>query len=416
MLFSRESKSPEANTPASYNHAVSWYRQGGYAHAAEVLAELVGREDIVGKMSRFYLGMSHRALGLAAMKNRDYTAAERHFRKAVRGVGCDVDLSRYLASIFAHTDRPMQCAERMQHVAAGSQTAEDACRLARAQWQAGQPNSARLTLRKGLRAFPRNSDLYRQLGAFAAADEDYRRAQRFFRRSVRSDGTNWQSWRYLGLVALADKNITGAVRAFQRAFDLQPNNLDLAWQLSLAAQAAQQSGFGVVLHMPESPLPEIDSPIRHLAAYIVYEKDYLKACLDPLTASEEPRYYHMLRDVLAMALMTHSGYADIQLAAGRVASRLELAHEAHAHASKAVAINPKYTDAWVFLAECNAGMGELHEAIDCYRKAISAGGNWVDINYALTALQRQIRETTPEQTNTELTRSMPEAAPLRRAA
>ena len=411
----RQPKSPEASKPAAYTRAVTFYRQGRYAETVDAMASLTHRKDIVGKMACFYVGMSHRAMGLEAMKHCDYTEAERHFRLAVQGVGSNVDLSRYLASIFAHTDRPMQCAEQMHHVAASSQESDDACALARAQWQAGHRQTARLTLRKALRQFPRNSEIYRQLGLLAAAEEDYRRARRFLRRSVRLDCTNWQSWRSLGLVALADTNVAEAVRAFQRAFDLQPNNLDIAWQLSLAARAGQQSGGRVVLHMPESPLPETDSPIRHLAAYVVHEKDYLKACLDPMAAPDEPRYYHMLRDVLTMALMSHPDYADIQLAAGRVAQRLGLGREALSHADRAVTINPKYVDGLVFLAECHAETGQLFVAVDCYRRAISAGGNWVDINYALAALQRQIRQTTDDQTDTG-TQPMPMEAPRRRAA
>lgn len=414
-MFGRQPKLPEMSEPVAYTHAVALYRQGRYAETVDAMAFLMPRQDIVGKMARFYVGMSHRAMGLAAMDRRDYTAAERHFRAAIQGVGTNVDLLRYLASIFAHTERPMQCAEQMHHVAEASQKVGDACALARAQWQAGHQQTARLTLRKALRQFPRNSEIYRQLGSLAATEEDYRRARRFFHRSVRFDCTNWRSWRSLGLVALADMNAAEAVRAFQRAFDLQPNNLDIAWQLSLTARAVQQSGCGVVLHMPESPLPETDSPIRHLAAYIVHEKDYLKACFDPMTATTEPRYYHMLRDVLTMALMAHPDYADIQLAAGRVAQRLGLRHEARSHANRAVAINPKYVDGLVFLAECYAEGGELFAAVDCYRRAISAGGNWVDINYALSALQRQIRQTTDEQTDTG-TLPMPKEESQRRAA
>jgi len=393
-MRSRKASVVEKDTsPPGYDYAISLYRQGRYEEVIEALSQVVVREDMSGDMVRFYRGMSHRTLGLTAMQDGDYRRAERHLHSAARDAGPSADLGRHLASIFARTGRPIHCAEQLRIASdADDANVEDLCRLARAQFQAGQRSTARLTLRRGLREFPRNSTIHCQLGLFAAAQDDYRRARRYLQRAVQFDCTNWRAWRYLGLVALVGHEIPVAIRAFQRAFDLQPNNLELAWRLSLAAQAGRQNGYGVVLHLPETPMLETDSPIRQLASYMVREKDYLKACLNPLTAPKERRYYHMLRDVLTTALRMHPNYADIHLAAGRVALKLGDTAQACEHAEGAVAINPTYIDALVFLAERHAEAGDVEMGIARYREAISAGGDWADIHQSLSALRRQQRQ------------------------
>jgi tetratricopeptide (TPR) repeat protein len=380
-------------SPLGYEHAIALYRQGRYEEVIESLSHVVVRDDTLGDMVKFYRGMSHRTLGMTALQNEDYHRAERHLRSAAKDAGPSADLGRHLASIFARTGRPIHCAEQLRSVSAvDGANVEGICRLARAQFQAGQRSTARLALRRGLREFPRNSAIHCLLGLFAAGQDDYRRARRYLQRSVQFDCTNWRAWRYLGLVSLVEHDIPAGIRAFQRAFDLQPNNLELAWRLSLAAQAGRQNGYGVVLHLPETPMLETDSPIRQLASYIVREKDYLKACLNPLTAPKERRYYHMLRDVLTTALRMHPDYADIHLAAGRVAMKLGDAPHAVEHAERATEINPTYVDALVFLADRHAEAGDVEKGIARYREAISAGGDWADIHQSLSALRRQQRQ------------------------
>jgi tetratricopeptide (TPR) repeat protein len=413
-LSRKASELKRAPASVDYDHAVGLYRQGCYAEVIDTLHGMMDRQDVLGEMARFYVGMSHRALGLSAMKISDYGGAEKHFRAAAGRIGADADISRHLAGIFAKTQRPVLCTEQMRHITGDNQTLGDICRLARAQWQAGERVSARLGLRRALKGFPRNSTIYRQLGLFAASQDDYRRARRYLKRAVRFDCTNWRAWRHLGLVCLVDQDIPAAVRAFQRAFDLQPNNLELAWRLSQAAHAGQQNGYGVLLHLPEAPLPESDSPIRQLAMYMVRESDYLQACLNPMTAPTEPRYYDMLQDVLTVAVGMYSGYADIHLAAGRVAERRGEVARAQEHARRAIEINPKYIDALVFLAKCHAQADEVEEGIMRYRQAISAGGNWADIHHDLSALRdRQNNTTTNQPQHDEV---LPTIEPLRRAA
>ena len=59
-----------------YERGVELYRQGRFDEAAKCFAELRDRGGVAGTVARFYQGMAHRAIGVAALKQGRFDVAE----------------------------------------------------------------------------------------------------------------------------------------------------------------------------------------------------------------------------------------------------------------------------------------------------------------------------------------------------
>ncbi len=367
---------------------VQYYRQGNYEAAAAALEPYTQRQDLLGQTATFYYAMSCRSLGMAAMNGGAFTQAETWFRKALDVDDKNADLTNKLATVYARTDRPDRCAVEMQKVHRQHPDVDSTCRLALAQWRAGRAEQATITLIDGLRRHGPDADYCRQLALLAVSNNDFDQADKWLDEAIQADCTDWRSWRYKGLVAAAVGDLTEAVRAFHRASDLQPGNMEVLWQLSRAAASASQAGRKVSLALPEVRLAHEDTPLRHLANYIVFESDYLDACLH-LPMDEKPEeYYSMLHMVVAMAMEMHPGYPDLYYHQSRILQRLDRLEEAIVHAQRAVEINPTYRQAWLQLSHLYVQTGRKVEAINALRRTIDTGGDWPDVHHLLGELYR----------------------------
>ena len=369
-----------------YERGVELYRQGRFDEAAKCFAELRDRGGVAGTVARFYQGMAHRAIGVAALKQGRFDVAEQHLLSAAKAAGPDADLAKYLASTYAQTGRNQQCVNQMEKVVSRQVTPKTSRRLAQAQWQAGRQEQALMTLTTALRRFGSAAELHLQMGLFAAAVEKLDDARTSFLKAIEADCDSCDAYYYLGLTCSAAGDMPAAVRAFQRAFDLQPDNLLLAHQLAMAARAASDNGYNVVLHLPESRQQEAASEIRHMAAYVVGEPDFVESFLSLPPSDIDAELFGTLGNIVRMALADHPDFADLRLYCSRICDRLGEAEAAIEQAEAALAINPDYVQVLIHLGRLLAGAGQPRIAIERLIHATRCGGDWADVHFLIGEL------------------------------
>jgi len=300
-------------------------------------------------------------------------------------------LTEYLAACYARNRRFDRCAAEL------AKAAEDDSggpvewqKLAQAQWRSGRKEDAIMSLRKGLRIFGNDVRLRMQLGLFHASDERFDEAMTHLLDVVRHDCDNPMAHYYLGLTAAAKGDIAQALGCLQRAFDLAPDNLLIARQLSLVAGAAGQAGIGFVLRLPQQFTEPESSHARQLARYIVQDPDLPDVILSLPESEIDEDLFGVLANVLNIALSDHAAYADLHYHASRVHQRLGHNRRAADHARKALAINPKYVKARIQLADlCDRPA----RAVEHLTKAIEYGADWPDVHFRMAELLGRCRRT-----------------------
>ena len=264
-------KMRENSSDADYGRAVDLYGRGLHSAAAGEFNQLAKREDAIGRMARFYYALCHRAMGIEALRESRFGDAERHLSAAVAAAGRRCDLSAYLAELYAKTNRHEKCAGVMEKLAESSPESADAqCKLAQAQWRTGRRAQAYMTLTAALRRLDDCAGLHLQLGLFYAAEERFDEARAALGRAVEADCDNPDAHYYLAMAAAGQGDTLAAVKLLQRCLELRPDDLLVSYQLALAARAASQNGFHVVVRPPEPARADMcnGSQIRQLAEYV----------------------------------------------------------------------------------------------------------------------------------------------------
>jgi len=380
-MWSMFGRKADTNQVDSYAEGMGLYRRGKYRRALVRLSSAAVGEDLIGRVSRFYAGMSHRALGIEAMRCGRFARAEKHLRSAINAIGPEADLTNYLAAIYANTGQHEACASQMERAsdqAGGDPRTRN--KLAQAQWRAGRKAQAYMTLGAALRQQGDDAGLNMQLALFYAAEDRFAEARRTFEHVIQTDCTNWQAHRYLALSAAAQGDAFAAAHALQRAFDLRPTNLMLALELSLSARASQAGGREVVLQLPEPTTAPGASQVRQLANYVAAESDFVNSFVQLPKSPMDKELFQMLGGVIQMALADHGDYADLHYYCSCVLNRLGKSDRAMAHARRAVEINPGYVHALVHMARLNERAGKLLRGVKCIKRAIKCGADWPDIH------------------------------------
>jgi Flp pilus assembly protein TadD len=331
-------------------------------------------------MAVFYAAMSNRALGIEAMRTCDFLQAERYLGAAVRGIGNRADLTTYLTACYAMNQRFDRCAHEMEKTAESNGGPTEWRKLAQAQWRAGMKEQALMSLSKATRLFGDDHRLQLQLGLFHAAEERYDQAFTHISNAVRNDCDNATAHYYLGLTAAAQGDGQQALRSFQRSFDLEPDNLLIARQLSMAAGVVHQAGVRFVLRIPESPSEQESTPARQLARYVTQDSELSEALLRLPESEVDNDLFGVLANVLAIALEDHGGYADLHYYASRTHERLGDIARASDHARAALEINPKYVRARMQMADLCERTARTDQAAEHITRAIEYGADWPDVH------------------------------------
>ncbi len=384
--------------PAYFTEGMRAYRRGDYSAAVETFGALVDRGDLPGKLARYYCAMGYRAMGVECLEAGEFSAAAGHLRRAVALIGNKAELVEYLLVVYAKTaqyERYAKSAEVLSDLNRDDVSAR--VRLAQAQWRTGRQPLAIMTLSGALRELGDKTELHLNLGLFYAAREEFDPAARHLRQAVECDCTSVEAHRCLGLIESARGKFTLAAKSFQRACALAPQDLMLTYQLCLAADAAAKTNHPMTLAMPEFNPTRTNSDtsvqqvraMRQLAEYAAAESDFIETflALPPGDADEE--LFGVILSVLQTALTYHADYADLHYHAGVASARLGRFEQARDYAADAVDINPRYTKALIHLAEMNARLGNVDEAIADLQRAVLAGADFPDIHARLGDLMKQ---------------------------
>jgi tetratricopeptide (TPR) repeat protein len=396
-MFQRECKSglsSQASREISqYTHGMLRYRRGDYKVASELLSTLKDHPGPIGKMAVYYGAMSERALGIEAMRTSDFAQAERHFSAAVHAIGSRANLTAYLSACYAKNQRFDKCVTEMEKSAEPNGGPTEWRKLAQAQWRAGMKTHAMMSLYKARRLFGDDHQIQLQLGLFYAAEERFDEAFAHISSAVKNDCDNATTHYYLGLTAAAQGDCAQALRCFQRSFDLEPNNLLVARQLSMAASAVDPTGTSFVLRLPESHHEQDSTPARQLARYITDDSELSESLLRLPESDVDKDLFGVLAGVLAIALEDHNGYADLHYYASRTHQRLGDITKASEHARAALKINPKYVRARMQMADLCEAAAQTDQAADHITWAIECGADWPDVHLHAADLLAKCKRT-----------------------
>jgi tetratricopeptide (TPR) repeat protein len=246
-----------------------------------------------------------------------------------------------------------------------------------------------MTLLEAVRKLGDHAQLHMNLGLLYSAMDQLEPARKHLLKAVECDCTSSPAWKYLALVESARKDFYHARQAFHRACMLDPADLVLAYQLSLAADAAGKAGFPAVITLPEFARPAVNSQIRQLAEYVASEPDFVEACIALPPSAADNQLFDMLVCVLRTALAYHPNYADLHYLLSVSLERLGQIEPARHEAAAAVEVNGRYAKAMVQLASLESQLDRRMEAIAHYRQALAIGAEWPDVHVALGRLLHQ---------------------------
>jgi len=399
-----------------YAQGATLYRQGQYAQAVVELSKAGAGGELVGQLGRYYEGMSHRALGLDALREGQFGEAEQRFRQAMACLGTQAELTSFLASSLAQQGQHDLCVQEMEKLARRPDATVGVWRrLAQAQWRSGRADEAFMTIQEAMRRLGPVPALHLQIGMFYAAQEKMAPAREHLTRAAEADASNADAHYYLGLVASACQDLRLATRSLQRAFSLRPGDVLLAYQLSLAARAASERGFHLVVHLPDrtAAVPAA-SQSQQLAQYVAGETDFIEAFLALPPSDVDEELFEMLHGVMQVALAQHGDYADLHLNCSRVLGRLGRVEEALQAGLRATQINPRYVKALVHVAQLHVQLGQQSAAMVRLREAIAAGADYPDVHCLAGEVMRDLQR--PEDAKRHLLRALELNANFKRAA
>jgi len=387
-----------------FSKGMDFYQRGDYASAVETLSHLVNQKDLPGKLSRYYCAMSHKGIALELLKEGRFSESAKHLNEAIALIGNKADILEYLLAAYASDGKYEEYAYKAEVLTRlRPDDVSIRVRLAGAQWRIGRRVEAIMTLTDALRKFGNNVELHLNLGLFYAAEENFDLAAEHLYEAVKCDCTSVESYQYLGLVESARGNFLRANEAFQRAYTLAPNDLMLAYHLSLSADAANRSGQPVIISIPEmisssASISDEDNSgsksMQQLAKYVAGEPDFVEAFLTLPESQADEELFGVLVAVLESALKYHPEYADLHYYAGVALNRLGKVDEAIGHLTRAVEINPQYVKALIYLSDVYASREENADAIAKLDQAIRSGADYPDVHVRLAKLKSKVGKFT----------------------
>ncbi len=367
-----------------YTRGLLLRSQGCFDQSAQQLQELIGRDDTLGLLARYHYALCHRSLAGEALSAGDFPTAQRHLQTAMDAVGARAGLAGLLAELYAQGRRPEDCLREMEKapVASAGKDSPDYCRkLAQAQWQAGRREEAYMTLSQAMRRFGGVGCLHLQRGLFLAAEEKYAPAREHLALAAQAECDNADAYRYLALADAALGDAPAAAINFQRALDLSPDDLMLAYQLSLAARAAEAAGGDrIVVRLPAPTAHAARGDLHELARRIADEPDLVETLCSMPSSDLDDELFSMLAGAVELAIEDHPNYADLHLAASRVYLHLGQHGAARLRATRALEINPIYIRARLHLAELSSLAGMADAAAGHYQRAVRDGADWPDVH------------------------------------
>ena len=373
-----------------YRLGMAAYNAGRYEKAIELLTPLASEgTGIQALLSRFYLGQAHYRLGRRLFQDRRFQDATRHFQRAsganVNGGG----IARFLAGCFAAEQQYDLAARELEpRLREEPENVKLRIQLALTQYKMGDPIEAVRTLRAGLYQQPDHAELHYQLGVMLAAEQNYAEAERCFEGALAYQPTNAAAYERLAQICGVTQRHDRAMRYLEKAQELDPWNARIAFQLSLLCQSGpnQDHPSTMMAEAPES-LPELDKvAIDRLGQAIIEEPDFVTAFLDLPESEVDREVFSALAATIERALENRPEFADLHFHCGAVYERLGRRVEAIEHTEQAVALNPRYVNALIQLADLYRQTDQWAMGVERLEQAVLAGADYPDIHYMLGQL------------------------------
>lgn len=371
------------STQEQYRQGIAAYSAGDYAEAVRLLAPLVARRRCPADApARYYLALAHYRLAISKFEARCFPEATQHFRAAAWANPTGADYARFLAACYVQTGQLEPAARELQAMLA--RRPDDAgvrIRLALVLHRQGSPTQAQALLREGLRLTPMNAELHYQLGVMLAAEDNLPEAERLFERTIAIEPTHAGAYERLAQCCALLSRFERALSYLQRAHRYAPANPRIALQLNLLAQSLIATGQSVSVDwQPAGTAPPDADSIERLSEAILREPDFVEAFLSLPETEVDTEIFSTLAAVLEQALRTRPEYADLHYHCGAIYRRLGRHDEALQHAERAVALNGRYINALILLADLYARTDRWADGVERLEQAIRAGADYPDVH------------------------------------
>ena len=192
----------------------------------------------------------------------------------------------------------------------------------------------------------------------------------------------------MGLCRAAAGDFRQAVWRLELAYSLNWHDVMSAYELVCMARAASLETRIPPLRLEAQTGRSNPEAIRRLADIVTGEHDYVSAMLCLPASRADAEVFGLMSDVLSAAMETHNGFADLHHGKSQVLARLGRMDEAILHATRALAINPKYVQARIHLGRLLAGRDPA-SAIGHLEQAAADGGNYADVHVSIARLYEQ---------------------------
>jgi protein O-GlcNAc transferase len=179
----------------------------------------------------------HSALGAVLVRAGDDAAGIRELEKALTMGADDATAEEYLAVALERSGQPARALPwfaKLQAAAEGEKhplSAELLESWARALAATGQPAPAKIRMKEALDQAPQNAELWDELGALEAQQQNWPEAEQAFKRALELNPRLALAHLHLGLTLRARQE-TGAVEEVRKAESLAPQNADIALELA----------------------------------------------------------------------------------------------------------------------------------------------------------------------------------------
>lgn len=378
---------PRSSEPkGAYEAGMAAFSAGRYEEALTHLKGVAGGPHPEGAVSRFYVGQSHLRLGMARLNQGRYAAAAAHFRRAASANTVPGGLCRYLATCYVAMDRPDRAADELARlVKAASDDVEARIRYALATWKSGRIAEAEQILRDGLARQPDEPELLYQLGTLLGGHDRYDDAIPLLARCVHLAPDHGRAHGRLAQCLGVRGRTNEAIEHLQHAQRIDPNDAIVAFQLSLL--------YGQVRAKPRNARPAFTPPIvldihdkraiDRLAVMIRENPEFIDSFLALPDSAVDKEVFAALLGVLERAIQECPQYADLRHRCSQVLARLGRVEEAVAEAERALAINPRYVNGLILLAQLYQTTDRQVAGIIRLEEAIELGANYPDVHYLL---------------------------------
>lgn len=371
------------STHEQYRLGIAAYTAGRFEQAINLLGPLAAAQRRPADIpARYYLALAHYRLAVRMFEARRFPEATKHFRAAAWANPAGGDYARFLAACYAQTGQLEPAARALQAMLA--RRPDDAgvrIRLAFILWRQGDPTGAQAMLREGLRVQPMNAELHYQLGLMLASEDNLAEAEQLFERTIAIDPTHAGAFERLAQCCALLSRFERALNYLQRAHQLAPSNARIALQLNILGQTLIASGQSVALEWcPPTAARSDDASLEQLGDAILREPDFVETFLSLPETEVDTEVFSTLAAVLERALQKQPEYADLHYHCGAIYRRLGRTDEAVAHAERAVALNARYVNALILLADLYAKTDRWAAGVERLEDAIRAGADYPDVH------------------------------------